>query len=92
MRKRYLIEPDGWPCSVEACPPGPFVCKDSLCFKSAYRPDGKVEAFNESGEVFVIYPATLVVQPVKVVTVFGEEDRRGTGRLAGADEDARGQG
>ena len=98
MRKRYLIEPEGWPCSLAACPPGPFVWEHSLCFKSGrYYTPGMIEAFCEDGEVFAAHVsnearAVMVVQPVKVVAVFSDEERHGNGRLAGTDEDAREQG
>lgn len=63
------IVPLGWPCSLEAAPPGPFVTTedpDLLCFKSEYRhEDGRVMAFNSAGEYFVSHYAT--VQPVEMV-------------------------
>jgi hypothetical protein len=71
--KQVLIEPDGWPTTLAECPPGPFMFNDSLCFKSEYRTDGKIEAFCESGEFFWGGTSAnedrnrLMVQPVKVV-------------------------
>ena len=78
--KRYVIKPDGWPCTLAACPPGPFVWQDSLCFKSEYRtPEGKIEAFCDSGEFFYGGAPTeeargaLLVQPVMLIIEEVEE-------------------
>jgi hypothetical protein len=60
--KRLLMEPSGWSCTLAECPPGFFVCDDSLCFKTEY---GAVGSFNEAGEHFVSDPATTEVQPVE---------------------------
>lgn len=64
---RREIVPDGWPCSLADCPPGPFVTladPELLCFKSKYRYKSKeflwVEdndsrycvALNSAGEYF----------------------------------------
>lgn len=34
--KRMIVEPDGWPCTLEECPPGHFVIDGQLCFKTEY--------------------------------------------------------
>ena len=63
--KRLIIEPNGWPCFLEECPPGFFMFQDSLCFKSEYGD----EQFCESGEMFwggtktKEERAKLIVQP-----------------------------
>ena len=65
--KRMTLEPDGWECSLEECPPGPFLFKkEHLGFKSEYRvPEtGGLEVFNEAGEY---YCGEGLVQPLKVV-------------------------
>lgn len=75
--RRLMIEPNGWPCTLKECPPGHFTYRDDLCFKTEYRcattassPNGKIEAYCESGEFFVGGADTedareqLVVQPV----------------------------
>ena len=67
------IVPDGWPCTLEECPPGPFVSVEypnSLCFKSEYRtPDGRVESYCESGEFFcgkgLVQPVEMIVKEVE---------------------------
>jgi hypothetical protein len=77
--KRYVIVPDGWPCTLAACPAGSFVYQDTLCFKSEYRVCGKIEAFCKSGEFFwggtetEEDRAALVVQPVQLVIEEVEE-------------------
>lgn len=72
--KTYTIEPQGWPCTLEECPPGHFVKDDQLCFKSEYRTQaGMVEAFCCSGEYFAcghLKPSereAQIVQPVVLV-------------------------
>ncbi len=69
--KKLIIEPNGWPCLIEDCPPGFFVCdEEQLCFKSEYAKidatNGNVinsiEAFNSAGEYFC--PRNIFVQPV----------------------------
>ena len=61
------IEPNGWPCTLLAAPPGPFVTlehPEELCFKSEYREDdGRIRAFNSAGEFFCRGNDALV-QPV----------------------------
>lgn len=63
--KKLTLVPDGWPCTLEDCPPGPFLFKNTLCFKSEYRsPKGKVDAYNEAGEYF---HGEGPVQPLKAI-------------------------
>lgn len=51
--KQLLIEPNGWPCRLGECPPGPFVYGEILGFKSEYRTaEGHLEVFNAAGEYF----------------------------------------
>lgn len=54
------IVPDGWPCTLEECPPGFFVCEKQLCFKTEY---GQNECYNSAGETFC-GEKTEYVQPV----------------------------
>lgn len=51
MRVKYLIEPRGWPCTLNECPPGPFLCDGELSFKTEYKTDGHMEVYNSVGEV-----------------------------------------
>lgn len=61
--KRLILEPIGWPCSLEECPPGHFLYRDMIGFKSEYhQSDGEPKAFCDSGEYFVTPEAT--VQPL----------------------------
>lgn len=75
--KRLEIEPQGWPCKLKECPPGHFMFQDSLCFKSEYMPDNRLEVFCDTGECFWGGTNTdkdreeLCVQPV--VAVWKEE-------------------
>jgi hypothetical protein len=63
---KLVIKPDSWECSIKECPPGFFVFKTELCFKTEY---GEDEVFCSSGEVFwggtktKEERANLVVQP-----------------------------
>ena len=50
MKRKMIIEPADWPCSLDACPPGFFMYRDCLCFKTEYGPG--LQVFNEAGEVF----------------------------------------
>lgn len=62
--KQLIINPNGWPCTLEECPPGPFVDLkyNTLCFKSEYHSEnGKPEAYNSAGE---FYHGDGLVQPV----------------------------
>jgi len=76
--KILILEPNGWPCTLEECPPGFFVtCEEygSLCFKSEYTMginDHRIQAFNCAGEFFCGSPNAkseeerikIMVQPV----------------------------
>lgn len=67
---RKLIIPDGWPCVLAECPPGPFIpvsAPDQLCFKTEY---GQKESFNAGGEYY--HHDSGLVQPV--VMQITEED------------------
>ncbi len=75
--KRILIVPDGWPCTLEECPPGLFMYEGYLNFKTEYRKqreDGawKLEAYCDSGETFC-RPDETLVQPVVYVEEEYEE-------------------
>jgi hypothetical protein len=52
--KMLVIKPEGWPCELRECPPGFFLFKESLCFKSEYSGTelDSDEVFCESGEMF----------------------------------------
>lgn len=60
--KIITIEPFGWPCKIEECPPGFFLYEEQLCFKSEYSSDNDIEVFNSAGEYFM--PREVLVQPV----------------------------
>ncbi len=65
------IKPTNFPCTLEECPPGPFVWEREgtrlLAFKSQYRNSaGEPEAFNEAGESFC---GDTLVTPVEMVEV-----------------------
>lgn len=71
MSRELIITPNGWPCTLEQCPPGHFVHDGMLCFKTEYKTnEGKIEAYCSSGEFFVGGCAdepcrkTVQVQPV----------------------------
>lgn len=67
--KRLIIEPNGWPCRFDECPPGFFLAGETLCLKSEYwNEQGASEAYVDSGEFFAGAPApverdALLVQP-----------------------------
>ena len=65
---RMVINPEGWPCSLEEAPAGPFVTLDKphlLCFKSEYHhDDGRIIAYNSAGEFFCTQDARI--QPVSM--------------------------
>ena len=69
MRKKLVIIPDEWTCSLGSCPPGFFVFEEELCFKTEY---GHCEVYCKSGETFWGGTNTsknrdkLIVQPVIV--------------------------
>lgn len=67
---RLILLPTGFPCSVDECPPGPFIWKDQkggvhLGLKSEYRTDNRCDAYNEAGEYFAqrdgveVHPVTV---------------------------------
>jgi len=35
--KKLVLNPDGWPCTLQDCPPGFFLFQDSVCYKSKYN-------------------------------------------------------
>lgn len=76
------LVPNGWPCSLEECPPGPFAKGDCIGFKTEYgstrHVDGVLKVTNlpdvyclESGEA---YCGGDPVLPLRVVFEFGEEE------------------
>ena len=75
MQTKQII-PNGWPCTLQEAPPGPFVSMshpDLLCFKSEYTHadkehpnDNRVMAFNSAGEFFCSGNDTMV-QPVEMI-------------------------
>jgi hypothetical protein len=34
--RRLIIEPEGWPCTLDECPPGLFMYEGTLAIKSAH--------------------------------------------------------
>jgi hypothetical protein len=53
MAKKLVLNPIGWECSLEECPPGAFLYNKQVCFKSEYRTsNGAIEAYNSAGEFF----------------------------------------
>ncbi len=68
-----ILEPNGWMCTLEECPPGPLIVLPiktdqfvggHLAFKSEYRSaEMKMLAYNEAGEYLCINSDRLV-QPV----------------------------
>lgn len=65
--KQITLVPSGWPCTLEECPPGPFIVSDRLCFKSEYGDnEGKRDIYNSAGE-FWCGGYDVVVQPVETV-------------------------
>ena len=73
QRIRIVMIPSSAECTLAECAPGFFVHLGRLCFKSEYRQEGKIEAFNSAGEYF--WGGTnleenrtkILVQPVKVI-------------------------
>lgn len=75
--RRLIIEPDGWPCALSECPPGPFISlayPDLLCFKSEYstkvKDEYRCDAYNSAGEY---YHGDGLVQPVEMIVEEIEE-------------------
>jgi hypothetical protein len=74
--KRVMLVPNGWPCTLAACPPGPFTdVEGHLGFKTEYgstrHVDGALRVTNhpdvyclESGETWC---SDVSVQPLIVV-------------------------
>lgn len=50
MRKVLKLEPDGFPCRFEDCPPGFFLDGDEVCLKTEYSGPGN--AYCSSGETY----------------------------------------
>jgi hypothetical protein len=48
--KRLVLEPQGWPCTLEECPPGLFLHRDSVGFKTEYRAMESVGPTNVPGD------------------------------------------
>ena len=73
MKRRLVLKPAEWHCTLAECPPGPFLIfpiKESdtdLCFKSEYRSNSGVsEAYNSAGE-HVCTGDESIVQPLEVI-------------------------
>ena len=77
--KRLELKPEGFPCTLDECPPGFFLREDSLCFKSEYHTDQKADAYCDTGEYFwggtndVSARGKLIVQPVVYEWIEDEE-------------------
>ena len=64
MIKKLVLNPHGWPCTLEDCPPGHFLHENIVGFKSEYRTaQHKIEAYCDSGEFFCRDENTIV-QPL----------------------------
>ena len=37
---RLIIKPEGWECKLKDCPPGFFMFRNNLCFKTEYGANG----------------------------------------------------
>ena len=67
--KTIKIVPNGWVCKLCDAPEGMFVTQenpDLICFKTEYRTNGSVIAYNSGGEYFCGDGNDHVVQPVKI--------------------------
>lgn len=73
--KTITVEPNGWECLIEECPPGHFMYEGQLCFKTEYGNDldekCPMEVYNSAGETFM--PRKIMVQPVSIMTTVEEE-------------------
>jgi hypothetical protein len=73
VRTIYILEPNGWPCTFGACPPGFFMRKGNLYLKSEYFTEGRPDAYCDTGEYFAGGVQTpeerlaLIVQPVTLM-------------------------
>lgn len=73
MKKTFLLEPNGWPCALTECPPGPFLCDGELSFKSEPGADGQIRVFNGTGQTLWAGTGSfaevckIVVQPVMML-------------------------
>lgn len=64
---RLELKPNGFPCTLEECPPGPFLHGKDVCFKSEYHSNtGRIEAYCSSGEA---YHGTGLIQPLESVWI-----------------------
>lgn len=77
--KKLVLNPNGWPCTLDECPTGLFVFNHSVCMKTEYKTNNsELEAFNEAGEFFwggtesCVAREKLIVQPV--IAEWIEED------------------
>jgi len=60
--KKVVLKIVGYRCSLEDCPPGPFLSKGELCFKSEYS--AEIQYYTDSGEALrlsgdLVYPLSL---------------------------------
>lgn len=69
--KQLILVPDGWPCSLDECPPGLFVWNDHIGFKTSYKADDDaMEVYSASGDAFwyggrnYSERSKIIVQPV----------------------------
>jgi hypothetical protein len=68
--KQLRIEPAGWPCTLAECPPGLFVCGETVGIKTEYIEEGPYLV--EGGSVFwggtqsAEVRRDLIVQPCRV--------------------------
>jgi len=69
--KRLILVQNGWPCTLQECPPGPFLFHGNLCHMTEYsNNEGKRDAYCETGEYFwggtseIVSRSKLKVQPL----------------------------
>jgi len=69
--KTLILKPDGWPLTIEECPPGAFEYEEQVCFKTEYGTEADLQVFNSAGETF--QPRKILVQPLDYEWVEEEE-------------------
>ncbi len=79
MGKRLIMVPDGWPCTLEDCPPGIFTVADMVFFKSEYKTELKdnsyrIDAFNLSGEYLSLEFMDKIKEVQPVICSWIKED------------------
>ena len=49
---QFILEPNGWPCTLEEAEPGFFRWKGEFCMKTEYLDEGGIMAYCDTGERF----------------------------------------